>query len=137
MDLRFLRDLGQARDGREVHLRCDGKSAEAIEKERVVRETPDKRVYKILRRQKMSKKERQRTGRKGCGVRDCYRQTRQRIAGSTLSVNYFIGTVRMRCGKSDWGQRIEGEGTNLKTGPGGWSKFAAEGTVEHGLEEGV
>jgi hypothetical protein len=27
------------------------------------------------------------------------RQTRERIAESTLPVNYFIGTVRMRCGK--------------------------------------
>ena len=28
------------------------------------------------------------------------RYTRQSVAGSTLRVNYFIGTVRMDCGKS-------------------------------------
>jgi hypothetical protein len=30
---------------------------------------------------------------------DVWRQTRERIAESTLRVNYFIGTVRMICGK--------------------------------------
>jgi hypothetical protein len=42
--------------------------------------------------------------RRGCGPEELLgaageRQTRERIAESTLRVNYFIGTVRMNCGK--------------------------------------
>ncbi len=41
-------------------------------------------------------KQQKRIGKYGSAMR----QTRERIAGSTVRVNYFIGTVRMRCGKN-------------------------------------
>jgi hypothetical protein len=91
--LRIERAVKMTQEG--VHPRCDRKSAQAIEKARVAGVPSAKRVRKQLEAKELNEEEKIREAAGAAFRRRCARQTRERIAESTLRVNYFIGTVRM------------------------------------------